>query len=62
VIYNSGFDFAVLDIVGEQKSNVDLLPGKLSVSAGIGESKNGIGGKVAIKTAAQANSYNKSSM
>jgi long-subunit fatty acid transport protein len=64
VIYNSGFDFAVLDIVGEQKSNVDLLfPGKLSVSAGIGESKKWlIGGKVAYqKTAAQANSYNESS-
>jgi long-subunit fatty acid transport protein len=64
VIYNSGFDFAVLDIVGEQKSNVDLLfPGKISVSAGIGESKKWlIGGKAAYqKTAAQANSYNESS-
>jgi hypothetical protein len=64
VIYNSGFDFAVLDIVGEQKSNADLLfPGKISVSAGIGESKKWlIGGKAAYqKTAAQANSYNESS-
>ncbi|MFT5714927.1 MAG: hypothetical protein ACI9WT_001496 [Flavobacterium sp.] len=63
VIYNSAFDLAVLDIVGEQKSNVDLLfPGKLSLSAGIGESKKWlIGGKVAYqKTAAQANSYNES--
>jgi hypothetical protein len=64
VIYNSGFDFAVLDIVGEQKSNVDLLfPGKLSLSAGVGKSKKWlIGGKMAYqKTAAQANSYNESS-
>jgi hypothetical protein len=64
VIYNSAFNLAVLDIVAEQKDNVDLLfPGKISLSAGIGESKKWLlGGKIAYqKTAAQANSYNESS-
>jgi hypothetical protein len=42
VIYNSGFDFAVLDIVGEQKVMLIYFSRKLSVSAGIGESKNGL--------------------
>lgn len=63
VVYNSGFDLAVVDILGEQTSNVDLLfPGKLSLTAGIGESKKWlIGGKIAYqKTAAQANTYNES--
>lgn len=64
VIYNSGFDLAVVDVLGEQTRNVDLLfPGKLSLSAGIGESKKWlVGGKIAYqKTAAQANTYNESS-
>jgi hypothetical protein len=63
VVYNSGFDLAVVDVLGEQTSNVDLLfPGKLSLSAGIGESKKWlVGGKVSYqKTAAQANAYNES--
>lgn len=63
VIYNSGFDLAVVDVLGQQTSNVDLLfPGKLSLSAGIGESKKWlVGGKIAYqKTAAQANTYNES--
>jgi len=54
----------VLDIVAEQKNNVDLLfPGKISLSAGIGESKKWLlGGRIDYqKTAAQANSYNESS-
>lgn len=61
VIFNSGFDMAVVDVLGEQKSNIDLLfPGKVSLSAGIGESRKWlIGGKIVYqKTAAQANSYN----
>jgi hypothetical protein len=64
VIFNSGFDVGTVDILGEQKSNVDLLfPGKIALSAGIGESKKWlIGGKVAYqKSAAQANSYNEAS-
>jgi long-subunit fatty acid transport protein len=64
VIYNSAFDLAVLDIVAEQKNNVNLLfPGKISLSAGIGESKKWLlGGRIDYqKTAAQANSYNESS-
>ncbi|HEY4618464.1 MAG TPA: hypothetical protein VIH09_09765 [Flavobacterium sp.] len=63
VISNAGFDLAVVDVLGEQKSNVDLLfPGKVSLSAGIGEAKKWLfGGKIAYqKTAAQANSYNES--
>lgn len=64
VIYNTGFDVAVIDVLGEQKSTVDLLfPGKISLSGGIGESRKWlVGGKIAYqKTAAQANSYNESS-
>jgi hypothetical protein len=38
---NSGFDFAVLDIVGEQKVMLIYFSRKLSVSV-IGESKNGL--------------------
>jgi hypothetical protein len=38
VAYNLGFDLAVVDVVGEQKNSVNLkFPGKLTVSAGIGE-------------------------
>lgn len=61
VIYNSGFNLSVVDVLEEQSSNVDLLfPGKFSLSAGIGESKKWlVGGKIAYqKTAAQANAYN----
>lgn len=64
VIYNTGFDVAVIDVLGEQKSTVDLLfPGKISMSGGIGEPRKWlVGGKIAYqKTAAQANSYNESS-
>jgi hypothetical protein len=40
VAYNLGFDLAVVDVVGEQKNSVNLkFPGKLTVSAGIGESR-----------------------
>jgi hypothetical protein len=42
VAYNLGFDLAVVDVVGEQKNSVNLkFPGKLTVSAGIGESESG---------------------
>ncbi|PKH67064.1 hypothetical protein CXF59_14315 [Flavobacterium sp. ALD4] len=61
VAYNLGFDLAVVDVVGEQKNSVNLkFPGKLTVSAGIGESQKWlIGGKVAYqKSSGQANSYN----
>jgi hypothetical protein len=64
VVFNSGFEVSVVDILGEQKDNVDLLfPGKISLSAGIGESKKWLlGGKISYqKTAAQANSYNEAS-
>jgi hypothetical protein len=51
VAYNLGFDLAVVDVVGEQKNSVNLkFPGKLTVSAGIGESRKWlIGGKVAYQ-------------
>jgi hypothetical protein len=61
VAYNLGFDLAVVDVVGEQKNSINLkFPGKLTVSAGIGESQKWlIGGKVAYqKSSGQANSYN----
>jgi hypothetical protein len=61
VMYTSGFNMDVVDVLGEQKSDVNLLfPGKISLSAGIGEAKKWlVGGKVAYqKNAAQANSYN----
>jgi hypothetical protein len=61
VAYNLGFDLAVVDVVGEQQNSVNLkFPGKLTVSAGIGESRKWvIGGKVAYqKSSGQANTYN----
>jgi hypothetical protein len=61
VAYNLGFDLAVVDVVGEQKNSVNLkFPGKLTVSAGIGEARKWlIGGKVAYqKSSGQANTYN----
>ncbi len=64
VLFTNGFDVAVVDVVGEQKDNVDLIfPGKISASAGIGESKKWLlGGKIAYsKAAGQANSYNDAS-
>jgi hypothetical protein len=39
VAYNLGFDLAVVDVVGEQNSVNLKFPGKLTVSAGIGESR-----------------------
>jgi hypothetical protein len=46
VAYNLGFDLAVVDVVGEQSVNLKF-PGKLTVSAGIGESRKWlmVGGK-----------------
>jgi hypothetical protein len=61
VAYDLGFQLAVVDVVGEQKNTVNLnFPGKLTVSAGIGESQKWlIGGKVAYqKSSGQANTYN----
>ncbi len=61
VAYNLGFDLAVVDVLGEQRNSVNLkFPGKLTVSAGIGESKKWlIGGKIAYqKSSGQANTYN----
>tara|TARA_R110000868_G_scaffold146710_5_gene367656 strand:- start:3410 stop:4660 length:1251 start_codon:yes stop_codon:yes gene_type:complete len=64
VIYNSGFDVAVVDVLDQQNSKVTMkFPSKLSLSAGIGESKKWlIGGKIAYqKNPGEANDYNASS-
>ena len=64
VIYNSGFDVAVVDVLDQQNSKVTMkFPSKISLSAGIGESKKWlIGGKIAYqKNPGEANDYNASS-
>jgi len=61
VLYNSGFDVAVVDVLDEQNVNRDLtFPSKISLSAGIGESKKWlIGGKISYqKSPGEANTYN----
>jgi hypothetical protein len=61
VAYNSGFNLAVVDVLGERKDTLNLkFPSKISVSAGIGESQKWlIGGKLSYqKSAGQANTYN----
>jgi hypothetical protein len=57
VAYNLGFDLAVVDVVGEQKNSVNLkFPGKLTVSAGIGESRKWLIGESSLpKSSGQAN-------
>jgi hypothetical protein len=64
VIYNSGFDVAVVDVLDQQNSKITMkFPSKISLSAGIGESKKWlIGGKIAYqKNPGEANEYNASS-
>ena len=64
VIYNAGFDVAVVDVLDEEKNQIDLkFPSKISLSAGIGEARKWlIGGKIAYqKNPGQANTYNASS-
>jgi hypothetical protein len=61
VAYNSGFNLAVVDVLGERKDTLNLkFPSKISLSAGIGESQKWlIGGKLSYqKSAGQANTYN----
>jgi hypothetical protein len=61
VLYNSGFDVAVVDVLDEQNVNKDLnFPSKISLSAGIGEAKKWlVGGKISYqKSPGEANTYN----
>ena len=61
VTYDSNFNLQIVDELGVQKNQTDItLPSRLSVSAGIGESKKWIfGGKIAYqKNSGQQNYYN----
>ncbi|OCB75216.1 hypothetical protein [Flavobacterium crassostreae] len=61
VFYNYAFDTTVVDVLLEEKTEKKLtFPSKLSLSAGVGESRKWlVGGKVAYqKATAEANTYN----
>ena len=63
-VYNSNFDFSVVDSYGDQKSESEVrYPSKVTFGMGIGESKKWLlGGKIAYqKTYGQENTYNKAS-
>lgn len=61
VTYDSNFNLQIVDQLEEQRNQTDIkLPSRLSVSAGIGESKKWVfGGKIAYqKNSGQQNYYN----
>ncbi|MES2576512.1 MAG: hypothetical protein V4589_02805 [Bacteroidota bacterium] len=61
VIYNSNFDLAVVDVLGDVKTEASItMPSKISLSGGIGEAKKWlVGGNISYgKTSGQANEYN----
>ncbi|HEY4628563.1 MAG TPA: hypothetical protein VIH02_04715 [Flavobacterium sp.] len=63
-VYNSNFDFSVVDSYGDQKSQSEVrYPSKITFGMGIGEARKWLlGGKIAYqKTYGQENTYNKAS-
>jgi hypothetical protein len=64
VLFNSGFNTSVVDVLGEQTNTKDLsFPSKISLSAGIGEARKWLlGGKISYqKSPGEANTYNEAS-
>jgi hypothetical protein len=61
VVFNSGFNTSVVDVLDEQQTSKDLsFPSKISLSAGIGEARKWLlGGKISYqKSPGEANTYN----